>query len=1102
MTVTSQREPTPAPTALTIRLLDGFSVVVDGVVLRDADLANRRARTLLKLLAVEHGHRVSVNRVIDVLWDEAPPRRAADNVAVLVSRLRRVLGADTVVGGRTGYALAGEPLVQVDVTHAQRLVGEAETRLAANQAGLASAAAAAAMELLGDGVPLAEDDLDWLMPLRIQVGTLLSRARHTAADAALRTDDFSVGQRAAEAALGADELDEVAARQLMLVHVRMGEPARALVVYETLRAVLSDALGVEPAAQTREVYLAVLREQQVELAPQDCVAAAPATSGSGLVGREQEIATLSAAWSHAVSGTPTLLLVTGEAGIGKTRLIAELAGLAITTGGGVLQARCYETERSLFLQPVVEAIEPAVAVMSAATLRDVAEGRAGPLAMLFPQLGPLLGGVQHDRGTVESERRLAFETVAALVRRLAARQPLLLVLDDVQHAGLATVEVLHYLTRHTREGRLLVVAALRSDEGAETLRRLADVGQRLDLGPLDEDAVRRLAERAGLAEQAGHIMAGTRGHPLFVVETIRALEAGEAGIPQTLRDAILHRVGRAGDKAEILLRAAAVLGASFEPAQVAGLLQLPVPEAARRCELLLDSRLVVVAGRSYEFSHDLVHEVLYATTPEPTRLSYHRAAADLLADRPEAVAAHAAMIEDWPRAARSWLLAAEHAVDRYAPADAERLLSRALSAAELASDVELRARIHVVRARVLEVLAAYRDAERDLWAGARLARDAGDARLEMRALRGLGGDVTVALGRPISECVGLLDDALRIAGSLADRAAEADVLARLAVLACNQLRFDESIDFGERAVAAAEAAGDDLAMSVALDGLKTSLAYLGDTERLAGVVATLEPLLRRTGDLFLLQWTVFESSFIPFGRGDWRRADELIQEALELNLRSGRAGYEGWFHAHLGWVARLEGRHAEAIEHGRRALVRIGDHPHSWWNTFGRAMLASTLAEVGDAQDEVIELLEDGLRFADRGGTPAYRLRCLALLAHVTGSQELLAEADAALAAVSAPLGYAWLHGIDVYVAIASAHLDHGSVEAAEQVIAPVLAAARASGSVPAMAQAGLVDARAASLRADTERARAAVDEAQELATRHGMRHVAARAGALRAGLT
>jgi DNA-binding SARP family transcriptional activator len=138
MTGTSRSAPTPAPAALTIRLLDGFSVVVDGTVLRDADPPNRRARTLLKLLAIEHGHRVSLDRVIDVLWDDAPPRRAADNVAVLVSRLRKVLGAETVIGGRSGYTLAAEPLVRVDVTHAAQLVGEAEARLAGNEAGLAS----------------------------------------------------------------------------------------------------------------------------------------------------------------------------------------------------------------------------------------------------------------------------------------------------------------------------------------------------------------------------------------------------------------------------------------------------------------------------------------------------------------------------------------------------------------------------------------------------------------------------------------------------------------------------------------------------------------------------------------------------------------------------------------------------------------------------------------------------------------------------------------------------------------------------------------------------------------------------------------------------
>jgi hypothetical protein len=288
-------------------------------------------------------------------------------------------------------------------------------------------------------------------------------------------------------------------------------------------------------------------------------------------------------------------------------------------------------------------------------------------------------------------------------------------------------------------------------------------------------------------------------------------------------------------------------------------------------------------------------------------------------------------------------------------------------------------------------------------------------------------------------------------------------------------------------------------MCVALDGLKTGLAYLGDTERLATVVAALEPLARRRGDLFLLQWAVFESAFVPFAHAEWSRATALIEDSLELNRRSGRATHQGWFRAHLGWIARVQGRHADATAHGRTSLLHGGDQPHSWWNAFSRAMLATTLVELGE-RDEAISLLQEGLRFADRGGTPAYRLRCLALLAQLTASASLLSEADSILASVSTPAGRAWLHGIDVYVAVASAHLDAGAVDAAEHVIAPVVAAARSTGHIPALAQATLLDARCASARGDPRRVRTAAGEVETLAERYGMTYLAAQARGLRAG--
>ena len=225
------------------------------------------------------------------------------------------------------------------------------------------------------------------------------------------------------------------------------------------------------------------------------------------------------------------------------------------------------------------------------------------------------------------------------------------------------------------------------------LDQLGGIADRIELGPLPAAAVARLASAAGQADFAERILRQTRGHALFVVETLRALASGNTGVPTSLEAAVLARVRRAGTAGGgAAARGGRARRGSFEPNVVADLLAQPLPAVMARCEDALAARLLVVSGRDYEFANDLVREVLYATTPAPTRLAYHRRAVDLLTRRPEAMAMHAAAAEDWPRAARAWLLAGEEALGRAAADDAAELVTRGLDAAERVGDLEIRGR--------------------------------------------------------------------------------------------------------------------------------------------------------------------------------------------------------------------------------------------------------------------------------------------------------------------------------------------------------------------------------------------------------------------------
>jgi DNA-binding SARP family transcriptional activator/tetratricopeptide (TPR) repeat protein len=1078
-----------------LHLAGAFRVVRDSIELTDGQVGSRKSRTLLKLLAVERPGLVPVDRIVAILWPDGQPAAPERNVAILVSRLRAALGPDLIQGGRAGYRLAA-PDVVVDLDEAARFCAQAEGKLE-HAAAVALAAAERALMLLSAGTALGEEPYaEWADPAREQVRGLLRRARLAAAEAALATGEPRRAAGYAEAAVAADPLDEAAHRWCMSAAAASGEPARALAVYEALRQRLGAELGAEPAPPTRELHVAILRERGGSTGPAAARTArdrpgSPPKPGSptSLAGRDQEIGELREAWHQAAGGQPALVMITGEAGIGKTALAEALAAEASHDGGTVLRTRCYETERSLFLQPAVEAIAPVAARTPAGPLRQMLGEHAAAAAGLLPEVAAILGPPPPGQGSVEMERRRAFEAVRAFLRGLAERSPVLFLVDDLQYAGQSTVELMHFLGRERPGTRMLLVTAVRAENDAQAGAALAPVARRVELGPLGPEAVAVLARAAGQGGLAGQILEQTRGHPLFVVEVLRALASGQAGLPESLRTAVQARVRRAGLPVENLLRAASVLGSAVDPLTLGALLDLVPASALELCEAALEARLLVVAGRDYEFANDLIREVLYASTPEPTRLAHHQRAAALLTGQPESLARHAAAAGDWLRAARAWLRAGEDAMSRYAASDAAALATQALAAGERAGDVEATARALVLRGRAHHATGAGATALADLTLGAEQARAAGDRRLEMLALYELGSDIPVQRGLPMSDHTTSLENGLRIAESLGDRASEAHLLSHLAIIGANWLRLDTAADLGLRGVAAGRAAGDDHALAAGLDGLKSACLCLGDLAALTGVLAELIPLLRRLGDPFLLQWAEFENAFPAIAAADWGAAMAAMESAVEINDRAGYPHCAVWYVAHQGWLARLRGRTDDAIRLGHQALERTERHEVAWWRATASAILGGTVLLAGD-RAQAISLFEQGLDVARQAGMEAYMLRCAAPLAAVTGSRAMLGEAAGLLDQASFPAGGAWMPGYEAYLSLAEAWLAHGDPEQARAVLAPMLAVADREPWLPALAAALVTDGRALIRLGQPGQARPVLDRAVRLAGDHGLPHV------------
>jgi DNA-binding SARP family transcriptional activator len=413
------------------------------------ELGSRKARTLLKVLLVARGERVPFDRLCDVLWGDQPPANPMEQLQVLVSRLRTVLGRDRVERVDGGYRIVYDWL---DVDELEQLTLDAAARMAAQNIASARAAAAAALRLVR-GSPLAGDDGEWADRERLRIARLVTRARVIAAEWALAAGDASEAAALGQSALDDEPYDEVALRIVMRAHVAAQRPAAALAAYALTREMLVESLGVHPCPETESLHTAVLLGT---VEPPEGSAA----DERSLVGRDEELAALSAQMRLVAGGPARLVQLSGEPGIGKSALVAAWARQVAELGTTVLVGRCHPLGRNLPLQPLFDAL--------AHHLRQCGDDSA--LRILGPQhdqLTPFVSGNARHRSPVAAtnastlvgasavQSTQLFAALAAAIERTGDRQGAALVLDDADAADDATLAWLQYALGHT-PGLLMV----------------------------------------------------------------------------------------------------------------------------------------------------------------------------------------------------------------------------------------------------------------------------------------------------------------------------------------------------------------------------------------------------------------------------------------------------------------------------------------------------------------------------------------------------------------------------------------------------------------------------------------------------------------------
>ncbi|MDQ3897752.1 MAG: AAA family ATPase, partial [Actinomycetota bacterium] len=609
-----------------VRVLGSFDV--DG--LEDRDLGSRKGRTLLKVLAVAEGSPVPVDRLADVLWGDEQPARPADQVGVLVSRLRAVLGPERIARTGTGYALESDWL---DVHEVRNLAAAASTAMSEGRIGAARAAADAALALARGGL-LPDEDGEWVEAARAAVDATVTRVARLAVDAAVAVGDHGAAASLAEQVLARDPYDEVVLRALMEAHLAAGRPASALAAYARFRARAAEELGVPPTTETEALHLRALwaadGEEVVKPAHSVSRAARP-----GIVGRTAELAVLGSTLADVAAGTPAhLVVVEGDAGIGKTTLVESwVAAVADAREAVVLWGRCDELGRDLPLQPVADAL--------ADHLRTLGSERADTLlgddaALLAPLLGPVTGTAAGATVVTDPEtaRVRVFAALVGVLSRLGDAKPAVLVVEDLHVGGAGMLAWLAFARRRAQRTVIVVTTRPRGAQGLDATRWIG-------LGPLGRDAV---AELVGVT-RADALLERSGGHPLLLAALTTAAGIDDRQPPATLRDAVAALVDSVGRDVGATLRVAAVLGPDCDLELVAQVSGTSAVEVLAQLEAAARAGLIVERGSGFSFRHQLIREALEGATGAARRALVHQQAARALAGRPRpdplAVAVHA-----------------------------------------------------------------------------------------------------------------------------------------------------------------------------------------------------------------------------------------------------------------------------------------------------------------------------------------------------------------------------------------------------------------------------------------------------------------------------
>jgi DNA-binding SARP family transcriptional activator len=839
-----------AVVGLRVTLLGGFEArLASG---SDLSLPTKKARALLAYLSVHNAQSHPRDKLAALLWGEKSDQQARGSLRHALVTLRRALGPPFLT--IEGHTVALNPRgVEVDVRSFEQRVAEGTPRALELAAELYRGDL-----LLGFTVnePLFEE---WLVAER-------ERLREMALEALARLlaeQTKGAGtERAIQTAvrlLALDPLQEAVHRTLMRLYARQGRRGAALKQYQACVGVLQRELGTEPEAETRALYQELLRRatqgpETVPLQEDRRSGLLPQTgpppselpaAETPLFGRQAELGRLRESLDEALRGHGRVVTVLGEAGIGKTRLLSALVADALGQDCRVLIGHCHESDSILPFGPWVDACRTSMVSTDEEILDTLHPARRAELARLFPEAG------RAGLPRASDSALPLFESLADLIKQLSARQPLVLVLEDLHWADEMTLRLLAFVSRRIPAWSALLVVTAREEELADaslarrTLQDLSRTGraQPVVLPPLSRSDTAQLVRaltRLGsdvqtVARLEEQIWTMSEGNPFVAVEAMRAVnqdsrrEDGRDGgvpleMPASIRDLVARRLDQLGARTQELAAVAAVIGRRFDFTLLQSASGLAEREAAAAVEEMVRHHVLQAVVNELDFAHDRIRDVAYRRLlPSRRRLLLR-----LVAEALEAAAAGGASTLEAHRPdhlGEQIEQMAHHALRGDMPEKAVRYLRQA-GARAAASSALRDARAWYEQA--LSAIQALPETPSTL-------ADAFDIRLALRT-------VMVQLGE-FRRVVALLREAETIAGRLNDDARRGRVSAFMTNIHARLGEPDKAIESGAQALGIADRLGDSRLRILATSYVAQAHYYCGEyahvVELLTGNIAAM-----------------------------------------------------------------------------------------------------------------------------------------------------------------------------------------------------------------------------------------------------------------------